>query len=97
MDAADGAPINALYVNDDGNIGIGSTTPVNKLDLVGDLSTQWSATNLTGIKLDRSNSDSSEIQYRINNGKIYTQLVSDYLNHRFIIRHFQLNLGSIIN
>jgi hypothetical protein len=33
LDAADGSPVDALYVNAEGNVGIGTTGPVAKLDI----------------------------------------------------------------
>ena len=37
LDAADGSPINAVYVDEEGNVGIGKTSPVAKLDVAGDI------------------------------------------------------------
>jgi len=37
LDAADGDPVNAVYVDSDGNVGINTTTPSAKLDVNGDL------------------------------------------------------------
>ena len=33
LDAADGSPTSAVFVDDSGNVGIGTTTPTNKLDV----------------------------------------------------------------
>lgn len=37
LDAADGSPTDVVYVNNDGNVGVGTTAPAHKLDLHGDL------------------------------------------------------------
>lgn len=37
LDASDGNPINAVMVNAEGRVGIGTTTPVHQLDVVGDV------------------------------------------------------------
>jgi hypothetical protein len=37
LDAADGSPTDVVYVDNDGRVGIGTTTPVVKLDLRGDM------------------------------------------------------------
>ena len=34
LDAADGDPVDAVFVNDDGNVGIGTTNPLFKLDVL---------------------------------------------------------------
>lgn len=37
LDAADGSPTNVLYVDNAGNVGIGTTSPVEKLEVNGDI------------------------------------------------------------
>jgi hypothetical protein len=37
LDAADGSPVDAVYVDADGDVGIGTTIPVEKLDVAGDI------------------------------------------------------------
>lgn len=44
LDAADGDPDSAVYVNDDGKVGIGTTSPAEKLDVNG-------AVQMTGFKM----------------------------------------------
>ena len=45
LDAADGSPVNALYVDNSGSVGIGTTTPTQKLNVVGNIE----ATQVTGV------------------------------------------------
>jgi len=35
LDAADGSPVDAVYVNNNGDVGVGTTSPVTKLDVAG--------------------------------------------------------------
>jgi hypothetical protein len=42
LDAADGSPVNALYVNSSGYVGLGTTNPSERLDIVGNI-------NMTGL------------------------------------------------
>jgi hypothetical protein len=52
LDAADGDPIDAVYVDDEGLVGIGTTSPAYALDVAGDVnatSFRGDGSNLTGI------------------------------------------------
>jgi hypothetical protein len=46
LDASDGSPVNALYVDAAGNVGIGATTPEGKLDVRGMLSAGSASTGI---------------------------------------------------
>ncbi|MFC1799615.1 hypothetical protein ACFL2Z_01730, partial [Candidatus Eisenbacteria bacterium] len=70
LDAADGNPIDAVYVADDGNVGVGTTSPGSKLDVAGSInladvlkvggSTVLSATtNSAFVGIDAGNSGTS--------------------------------------
>jgi hypothetical protein len=37
LDAADGSPVDVVYVNNSGNVGVGTTSPAEKLHVVGDI------------------------------------------------------------
>ncbi len=45
LDAADGDPVDAVFVDDDGKVGIGTTTPAQQLDITGNLQLPATATD----------------------------------------------------
>lgn len=53
LDAADGTPIDVVYVDNDGNVGIGTTSPQDKLEVSGDMMTLDSGPDgdITGIRI----------------------------------------------
>ncbi len=50
LDAADGSPFNVVFVNNDGNVGIGTATPAAKMEIVGDWNGQEGALRIRGDK-----------------------------------------------
>ncbi|MGA1867046.1 MAG: tail fiber domain-containing protein [bacterium] len=51
LDAADGNPVDAVYVNNEGNLGIGTTAPKEKLDIDGDVYIDGSGSTIGGTTL----------------------------------------------
>jgi hypothetical protein len=52
LDAADGDPVDAVYVDNEGNVGMGTTSPLEKLDVDGSLRVQRTGGEY-GIKITR--------------------------------------------
>jgi len=55
LDAADESPADALYVDDAGNVGIGTTAPASKLDVQGDIHASGTITSGSSITIDGIN------------------------------------------
>ncbi len=89
LDAADGSPMNALYVNDAGNVGIGTTTPEEKLQVFGtiyssnggfvfpDQTVQTSA--FDGNSLDALGGDPEDALYVDENGNVGIGTIGPYV------------------
>jgi hypothetical protein len=68
LDAADGDPADAVYVDDDGNVGIGTTTPATGLEINGSVTATTyygDGSHLTGI------SGTSDGDWTINGDDVY--------------------------
>ena len=50
LDAADGSPTDAVFVNNAGRVGIGTTSPLAKLEVIGDWDGQEGAVHIRGDK-----------------------------------------------
>ncbi len=58
LDAADGDPVDAVFVDNDGKVGIGTTTPAQQLDIMGNLqlpATSVSAGDTIGVMMANGN------------------------------------------
>ncbi|WP_415407453.1 tail fiber domain-containing protein [Sulfurovum sp. CS9] len=71
------APTDSLNIADNGNIGLGTSTPSTKLDVRGDIASTWAGSNTVGdgltnlLVLSASNSEvdkSSDVGFRLVNG-----------------------------
>lgn len=55
LDAADGQPADALIVDNDGKVGIGTTTPAERLDVTGNIHTSGKITSNGGVGIGINN------------------------------------------
>jgi len=70
LDAADGDPADAVYVDDDGKVGVGTTSPLTELDVNGSVSAATyygDGSNLTGI------SGTPDTDWTIDGNNVYHQ------------------------
>jgi hypothetical protein len=61
LDAADGSPTNAVYVDNDGKVGIGTTTPGAQLDVAGELKVLNGASAYYGIGSEHPASGDADV------------------------------------
>jgi hypothetical protein len=52
LDAADGDPVDVVFVSDDGNVGVGTVSPEKKLDVAGDLRATGVITSGNSVSID---------------------------------------------
>jgi hypothetical protein len=83
LDASDGSPSNAVYVDDSGRVGVGTTTPQNTLHVNGGLhwggaATQFAYSGIDGSGLFVENKATSSATSRI---RFQTSKAGDQLNY----------------
>jgi hypothetical protein len=89
LDAADGSPTNAVYVDDDGRVGIGTTSPVGSLHVNGSIfwgggasDHAYSGLDASGMFIEQNGSVSANSKIRLQTSKSgdatnYSQLFID--------------------
>ncbi len=83
LDAADGTPASAVYVDDSGNVGIGTTTPAAQLHVAGPLqwggatgNQAWTGEDGSGLYFEQLGSSSATSRVRLQSSK-----ASDLVNY----------------
>ena len=73
LDAADGDPTDALYVDDDGNVGIGTLTPSEELDVAGDIHASGAITSGSSITVNGTTntiSSTGDLELHVSSGRV---------------------------